>query len=129
MRPLTAKYYIEPGWFDVDKEKIFYRTWQCVCHVSEVAAAGQYVTHKLVDEDVFPGLIQIMEDETLFNPVFWYEMDEMKQAVRTEGEVWEIRQIQNVGLAYYAIPSKLLAWAVDKVTDTHATKRSKRSGM
>lgn len=82
-----------------------------------------------VDEDMFPGLEQIMEDETLFNPVFWYEMDKMKQPVNSEGEVWNIRQIQNVGLAYYAIPSKLLAWAVDKVTDTHATKRSKISGM
>lgn len=83
----------------------------------------------LVDEDVFPGLIQIMKDETLFNPVFWYEMDEMKQSVESEGEDYTIRQIQNVGLAYYAIPSKLLAWAVDKVTDTRATKRSKMSGL
>jgi hypothetical protein len=83
----------------------------------------------LVDEDVFPGFEQIMEDETLLNPVFWYEMDAMKQTVYTEGEEWHIRQIQNVGLAYYAIPSKLLAWAVDKVTDTRATKRSKISGM
>lgn len=77
------------------------------------------------DEDMFPVLKQITEDETLLNPVFWYEMDEMKQPVNTEGEVWKIRQIQNVGLAYYAIPSEFLAWVVDKVTDTQATKRSK----
>jgi len=81
--------------------------------------------NSLVDEDVFPGLIQIMDDTTLFNPVFWYEKDEMKETVFTEGEEWKIEQISNVGLAYYAIPSKLLAWAVDKLTDTHATKRSK----
>jgi hypothetical protein len=103
-----------------------------------VQAAGYYygpieeftlADDSLVDEDVFPGFEQIMEDETLLNPVFWYEMDAMKQTVYTEGEEWHIRQIQNVGLAYYAIPSKLLAWAVDKVTDTRATKRSKISGM
>lgn len=81
--------------------------------------------NSLVDEDVFPGLIQIMDDTTLFNPVFWYEKDEMKETVFTEGEEWKIEQISNVGLAYYAIPSKLLAWAVDKLTDTRATKRSK----
>lgn len=63
-----------------------------------------------------------MEDETLFNPVFWYEFDLMKQTVRTEGEDWIIRKIQHVGLVYYAIPSKLLAFAVDKLTNTHATK-------
>lgn len=80
----------------------------------------------LVDEDVFPGMIQIMEDETLFNPVFWYEFDLMKQPVYTEGDVWTIRQLQNVGLAYYAIPSKLLAFAVDKLTDMHATKRTRK---
>ena len=40
----------------------------------------------------------------------------------------KIRQIQNVGLAYYAIPSKLLAWAVDKLTDTNATKRFRYVG-
>lgn len=78
-----------------------------------------------VDEDVFPGFEQIMEDETLLNPVFWYEMDWMNQPVYSEGETWKIRQIQNVGLAYYAIPSNFLAWAVSKVTDTQATKRSK----
>ena len=53
MQPLTAKYYVEPRWFDIDKEKIFYRTWQCVCHVSEVAAPGQFAAHRIVDEDVF----------------------------------------------------------------------------
>jgi hypothetical protein len=85
-----------------------------------------FADDSLVDEDVFPGLIQIMEDETLFNPVFWYEFDEMKQAVYSEGEDQFILQIQNVGLAYYAIPSKLLAWAVDKLTDRHATKRTRQ---
>jgi hypothetical protein len=81
----------------------------------------------LVNEDVFPGLIQMMDDTKLFNPLFWYERDEMKETVFTEGEEWKIEQISNVGLAYYAIPSKLLAWAVDKLLNPRATKRSKPS--
>ena len=51
--PLDANHYIEPDLFTRDKDKIFYRTWQCVCHVSEVSAPGDYVTHTIVDEDVF----------------------------------------------------------------------------
>ena len=53
MQPLAAKYYVEPDRFEVDKEKIFYRSWQCVCHLSEVAEAGQFATYRVVDENVF----------------------------------------------------------------------------
>lgn len=84
-----------------------------------------FADDSIVDDGVFPGLRQIMKDETLFNPVFWYEFDLMEQAVYTEGEEWNIRQLQNVGLAYYAIPSQLLALAVDKLT--RATKRRNAS--
>ena len=51
--PLDANYYVEPDLFTLDKDKIFYRTWQCVCHVSEVATVGAYATLSIVDEDVF----------------------------------------------------------------------------
>ena len=51
--PLAAHYYIDAPSFEIDKEKIFYRTWQCVCHVSEVANSGDYATFTIVDEDVF----------------------------------------------------------------------------
>lgn len=51
--PLSAHYYTEPAHFEVDKERIFYRTWQCVCHVSEVAEPGDFKTHSVVDEDIF----------------------------------------------------------------------------
>ena len=51
--PLSAKYYTDSKYFDIDKEKVFYRSWQCVCHVSEVADAGDFTTFKVVDENVF----------------------------------------------------------------------------
>ncbi len=53
MKPLSAAHYVEPAQFEFDKEKIFYRTWQCVAHISEVAEPGQFVTHTVVDEEIF----------------------------------------------------------------------------
>lgn len=51
--PLEARYYTEPEWFETDKEKIFFRSWQCVCHVSEIAETGDFRTFSVVDEGVF----------------------------------------------------------------------------
>lgn len=51
--PLAAPYYTDPAVFTQDRDTIFYRTWQCVCHVSEVAKPGDFMTHSIVDEDVF----------------------------------------------------------------------------
>ena len=51
--PLQAKYYTEPSWYDQDKENIFYRSWQCVCHISEVAEKGAYATLQIADENIF----------------------------------------------------------------------------
>ena len=80
----------------------------------------------LVSEDVYPGIIQVQEDETLFNPVFWYDFDLIHEPVESEGRTdWYIRKIQNVGLAYYAIPSKLLSYAVHKLTNTQPSKRTR----
>lgn len=50
--PLAVDYYIDPAYFERDKIDIFYRSWECVCHVSEVAEPGDFVTHDLVDEKV-----------------------------------------------------------------------------
>jgi len=80
----------------------------------------------LVTEDVYPGMIKVEKDDTLLNPVFWYEFDQIPEPVYSEGEDdWYIRKIQNVGLAYYAIPSKLLAFAVDKVANKQPSKRTR----
>ncbi len=59
--PLAAKYYIDPDYFRIEKEKIFYRTWHCVCHVSEVAENGDYKSFEIIDEAVF--VIRIASDE------------------------------------------------------------------
>ncbi|MFT5114572.1 MAG: phenylpropionate dioxygenase-like ring-hydroxylating dioxygenase large terminal subunit [Parasphingorhabdus sp.] len=51
--PLSARYYVDPDYFEVDKEKVFYRTWQCVCHVSEIANAGDFKAFTIADENIF----------------------------------------------------------------------------
>ena len=51
--PLAASFYTDPSVFERDRDAIFYKTWQCVCHVSEVADPGSYITHDLVAESVF----------------------------------------------------------------------------
>ena len=79
-----------------------------------------------VDEDVFPGFIEVEQDDTLFNPVFWYQFVWMDEPVYSEGEDdWYLRKLQNVGLAYYAIPSKLLSYAVHKLTNKQPSKRTR----
>ena len=50
--PLPASSYTDPAVFELDKRKVFYRTWQCVGHVSEVAEPGAFVTYKIVDENI-----------------------------------------------------------------------------
>ena len=51
--PLPAAFYTDPGQFEQDKERVFFRSWQCVCHISELAEKGDYATYRLVDEDLF----------------------------------------------------------------------------
>ncbi|RLA13783.1 MAG: hypothetical protein DRQ59_04550 [Gammaproteobacteria bacterium] len=35
--PLAAEYYTDEKFFHLDRHNIFFRSWQCVCHQSEVA--------------------------------------------------------------------------------------------
>jgi len=51
--PLAAKYYIDEEYFLLDRDNIFFRSWQCVCHESEVANSGDFATLPIVNESVF----------------------------------------------------------------------------
>ena len=81
----------------------------------------EFADNSDVDERVFPELEELRSDEMLFNPVFWYELDKMDEPVESEGQEYQITKIQNVGLAYYAMPSKLLAIAVDKLRNAQSS--------
>ena len=50
---LPAKWYLDPEVYEREKERIFYRNWVYVTHVSALARAGDYATLSLADENVF----------------------------------------------------------------------------
>ena len=50
---LPSRYYLDTDIFEREKEAIFYRNWHYVCHGSEVAKRGDYVTTRVADEELF----------------------------------------------------------------------------
>ena len=49
---LPARYYIDAAIFEREKEAIHYRSWQPVCHVSELSEIGSYATYSLLDQNI-----------------------------------------------------------------------------
>jgi choline monooxygenase len=49
---LPARYYTSPEIFDSEERHILARSWICVGHGSEVAAPNQYITRKLIGENI-----------------------------------------------------------------------------
>ena len=50
---LPPRWYTDPAILEHEKEKIFYRSWRYVGHVSDLPEAGCYVTCRVVDQDIF----------------------------------------------------------------------------
>ena len=50
---LPAWIYHDPRFFELEKQRIFRTSWQLVCHVSDVPAAGDYHTFDFLGEPVF----------------------------------------------------------------------------
>jgi phenylpropionate dioxygenase-like ring-hydroxylating dioxygenase large terminal subunit len=48
---IPSQYYTDPVLFQQDKEKIFYRTWQYMGHVSELPNSGNYITRRIIDQE------------------------------------------------------------------------------
>lgn len=53
LRALHAEYYVSEEVFAEEKEKLFYRSWQYACHVSELAEPGAYVATRVLGQNVF----------------------------------------------------------------------------
>ena len=49
---LPARYCMDDEIFEREKETIFYRTWQVVCHTSDLGEFGSYVTHSVLDQNI-----------------------------------------------------------------------------
>ncbi|MEQ8666420.1 MAG: aromatic ring-hydroxylating dioxygenase subunit alpha [Rhodospirillales bacterium] len=49
---LPSKYYFDREIFDREAETIFFPSWHCVCHVSEITNKGDFVKFDLLDQSV-----------------------------------------------------------------------------
>ena len=49
-RSLPAWLYYDPGFFELERQRLFRRTWQLVCHVNDVPKAGDYHTLDFLSE-------------------------------------------------------------------------------
>ena len=49
-RSLPAWLYYDPGFFALEREKLFRKTWQLVCHLNDVPEAGDYYTLDFLGE-------------------------------------------------------------------------------
>ncbi len=50
---LPAAYYLEPEIYELEKQRIFYRSWQYAAPESMLRRSGDYVTLRICDENVF----------------------------------------------------------------------------
>jgi choline monooxygenase len=49
---LPGRYYYDPAVFELERERVFFRTWQYVGHVSMLAAKGAYIVREILGESV-----------------------------------------------------------------------------
>ena len=50
---LPAEYYLSPEIFEIEKDEIFYKTWQYVAHESMLPDSGDYLCFDICDESIF----------------------------------------------------------------------------
>ena len=53
LRAIEARYYTSEEVFAEEKEKLFFKSWQYACHVSELAEPGSYVATDIMGQNVF----------------------------------------------------------------------------
>ncbi|WP_340589097.1 aromatic ring-hydroxylating dioxygenase subunit alpha [Erythrobacter alti] len=46
-RPIPAKPYYDPDWFELEREAVFRRTWQCIGHVCELPENGSFIRREV----------------------------------------------------------------------------------
>ena len=49
---LPGRYYFDSDIFELEKERIFYRSWQFVCHVTQLEKSGSYCVTDIGDQSV-----------------------------------------------------------------------------
>src|SRR5262249_38774819 len=52
VQTIPASYYRDPEIFQEEREKVFFKTWQLVGHVSELPKPGDYRVKTILDQEV-----------------------------------------------------------------------------
>ena len=50
---LPSHYYTDPAIYNLEKERIFYRSWMYFCHASQIADPGDYLAGTIIDQGIF----------------------------------------------------------------------------
>ncbi len=53
LRALPAHYYVDEEVLMHERERLFFRTWQYACHISEIAMPGDYATTEILGQNIF----------------------------------------------------------------------------
>ena len=53
LRALPARYYVDQDILKREKERLFFKTWQYACHISELDEPGAYVAAEILGQNVF----------------------------------------------------------------------------
>ena len=53
LRCLPARFYTDPGILEIEKEALFFRTWQYACHAGAIPEPGDFATVSIFDQDLF----------------------------------------------------------------------------
>ena len=53
LRALPSLYYTDVDILERERERLFFRTWQYACHVSELENPGAYVATDILGQNVF----------------------------------------------------------------------------
>ncbi len=51
-KTIASRYYTDSDYYRLDKERIFYASWQFVCHKSELDGIGAFQTLDIADESI-----------------------------------------------------------------------------
>ncbi len=51
-KTIPSYYYTDSDYYELEKERIFYRTWQFACHVTDIPEHGSFQTIQIADESV-----------------------------------------------------------------------------
>ncbi|MEZ5774949.1 MAG: aromatic ring-hydroxylating dioxygenase subunit alpha [Hyphomicrobiaceae bacterium] len=50
---MPARFYTDPAIYEAEKEAVFYKSWWCAGHKSQLAKAGDYITAEIHEQDLF----------------------------------------------------------------------------